>query len=77
MNVILASVGTDGDIFPYVGIGAALRDRGHDVTLLASEHYESLATSHGFAFHPIFGTRSRPRNCQPDGAYSFFVDSMI
>src|SRR5437016_10666452 len=28
MHVILVSVGTDGDIFPYVGLGTALRARG-------------------------------------------------
>jgi rhamnosyltransferase subunit B len=46
MHVILVSVGTDGDIFPYVGVGAALRARGHFVTLVASEHYEPLAKIH-------------------------------
>ena len=50
MHVLLVSVGTDGDIFPYVGLGAALRARGHSVTLVASEHYEPLARRHGFAF---------------------------
>ena len=50
MHVLLVSVGTDGDIFPYVGLGVALRARGHSVTLVASEHYEPLATRHGFAF---------------------------
>jgi UDP:flavonoid glycosyltransferase YjiC (YdhE family) len=53
MRFILASVGTDGDIFPYVGAGAALRSRGHQVTLLACAHYETLARAHGFAFKPL------------------------
>ena len=53
MHVLLVSVGTDGDIFPYVGLGVALQARGHTVTLVASEHYEPLATSHGFAFAPL------------------------
>jgi UDP:flavonoid glycosyltransferase YjiC (YdhE family) len=50
MHALLVSVGTDGDIFPYVGLGIALRSRGHSVALVASEHYEPLATRHGFAF---------------------------
>jgi len=53
MHVILVSVGTDGDVFPYVGLGAKLRSRGHDVTLTASAHYESLASAHGFAFQAL------------------------
>jgi len=53
MHVVLVSVGTDGDIFPYVGLGAALGARGHSVTLAASAHYEALAKQHGFAFHAL------------------------
>jgi len=53
MHVVLVSVGTDGDIFPYVGLGAALRARGHSVTLTASAHYKATAAQHGFAFHAL------------------------
>jgi rhamnosyltransferase subunit B len=53
MHAILISVGTDGDIFPYVGLGTVLRARGHTVTLVASEHYEPLARRHGFDFHAL------------------------
>jgi UDP:flavonoid glycosyltransferase YjiC (YdhE family) len=53
MHVVLISVGTDGDIFPYVGLGAELRARGHSVSLVASAQYEALAKKHGFAFHAL------------------------
>lgn len=53
MHVVLVSVGTDGDIFPYVGLGVALRARGHRVTLAVSEHYASLARAHGFEFQAL------------------------
>ncbi len=53
MHVILVSVGTDGDVFPYVGLGAKLRSRGHQVTLAAGAPYESLAGAHGFAFRAL------------------------
>lgn len=53
MHVILVSVGTDGDVFPYVGLGAKLRSRGHQVTLVASQNYESLAGAHRFGFHAL------------------------
>jgi rhamnosyltransferase subunit B len=56
MHVLLVSVGTDGDIFPYVGLGRKLRARGHQVTLTASAQYESLATAHGLAFHALVST---------------------
>ena len=53
MHVVLVSVGTDGDIFPYVGVGTVLRSRGHSVTLAASETYEPLARHHGFGFEAL------------------------
>ena len=36
-HYILTSIGTDGDVFPFLGLGATLRGRGHRVTLVASE----------------------------------------
>ena len=57
MHTALVSIGTDGDIFPYVGLGVALRARGHRVTLVASGHYESLAQAHGFAFETLVSAK--------------------
>ncbi len=51
MHAILATIGTDGDVFPYVGLGARLRGRGHRVTLAGPETYQGLAAQHGLSFH--------------------------
>jgi rhamnosyltransferase subunit B len=51
MHAILVTMGTDGDVFPYIGLGARLRARGHRVTLAGPEAYQSLATQHGLGFH--------------------------
>src|SRR5260370_28097911 len=51
MHAILVSMGTDGDVFPYVGLGARLRGRGHRVTLAGPETYQGLAARHGLSFH--------------------------
>src|SRR5215203_51938 len=56
MHVILATVGTDGDIFPHVGLGAALRARGHRVTLAAPEPYRTRADALGIEFCPLATT---------------------
>src|SRR5205085_4848472 len=53
MHVILATVGTDGDVFPHVGLAAALRARGHRVTLAAPEPYRARADALGIGFHPL------------------------
>src|SRR5687768_18014 len=51
--VILAPLGTDGDVIPYLGLGAVLRRRGHPVTLVAAEDYRDRAEAAGFAFRPL------------------------
>ena len=53
MHAILASLGTDGDVFPFIGLGARLRARGHRVTLAANEHYRSLAAAHDLQFRAM------------------------
>src|SRR5262245_9458541 len=53
MHVILATVGTDGDVFPHVGLGATLRARGHRVTLAAPETYRDRAHGLGMEFCPL------------------------
>jgi UDP:flavonoid glycosyltransferase YjiC (YdhE family) len=50
MHVILATVGTDGDVFPHLGLGAVLRSRGHRVTLAAPEPYRTRALALGLEF---------------------------
>ncbi len=53
MHVILATMGTDGDVFPHVGLAAALRRRGHRVTLAAPEPYRGRADALGLEFDPL------------------------
>jgi rhamnosyltransferase subunit B len=53
MHVILATVGTDGDVFPYIGLGRVLHSRGHRVTLAAPETYRARALDLGLAFCPL------------------------
>jgi UDP:flavonoid glycosyltransferase YjiC (YdhE family) len=50
MHAILATMGTDGDVFPYIGLGARLLSRGHPVTLAAPEPYRDLAAGLGLGF---------------------------
>ena len=68
-HVILASIGTDGDILPYVGLGVRLRSRGHRVTLAAAAPFENLATRHGLEFQPLI---SEEENHQLLGSPDFW-----
>lgn len=50
MNILFVSIGTAGDVHPYIGLGVELRKRGHRITLVTTEHFKPLAMSHGFRF---------------------------
>ena len=56
MHIILATMGTDGDVFPYLGLGAALLKREHRVTLAAPETYQDRATDFGLEFESLVST---------------------
>jgi len=43
-------MGTDGDVFPYLGLGSALLKRGHRVTLAAPQTYQDRAADLGMKF---------------------------
>ncbi|WP_374350297.1 glycosyltransferase [Chitinimonas sp.] len=53
MNVLIACVGSAGDVHPFIAIGQALRQRGHAVTLLTSPYFEERIVRAGLGFAPI------------------------
>jgi rhamnosyltransferase subunit B len=55
-RIVLTCWGSHGDIDPFLGLGLALRERGHDVTIATIEYYRSLIEDTGLRFHAI-----RPR----------------
>ncbi len=56
MRVLLATMGSAGDVNPYIAVGRALRARGHEVLLLSSGYFEHSVRQAGLAFEPL-GTR--------------------
>ena len=56
MHIILATMGTDGDVFPYLGLGSALLKRGHRVTIAAPETYQDRAIELGMEFESLVST---------------------
>lgn len=61
MQVYLIAMGSLGDTLPFVHIGRAMADRGHDVALLANQYYQPLIESRGLRFRPVM-TRERYEN---------------
>jgi rhamnosyltransferase subunit B len=53
MHVILPTIGTSGDVFPYAGLGVALKARGHRASLVTAENYRGVAEQNGLGFVPL------------------------
>src|SRR5215470_11430524 len=52
-RILIVSWGSYGDVYPYVGLAHALRERGHRPALATAEFYRPLIEGLGFEFHPI------------------------
>jgi rhamnosyltransferase subunit B len=52
-NVLLATTGSGGNVYPFIGFGIELRRRGHRVALLSHATYRPLAESAGLDFHAV------------------------
>ena len=53
MRIAILTLGSRGDVQPFVALGKALRGRGHDVRLAAPDDFGTWIRSHGLAFHPM------------------------
>ncbi|MFI7407061.1 glycosyltransferase [Streptomyces sp. NPDC049627] len=61
MRILIAAAGSRGDVAPYTGLGAGLREAGHDVTLATTDAFAPLAREAGLGF------RSLPTRPQAQG----------
>jgi rhamnosyltransferase subunit B len=50
MRYILTPVGSSGDVNPYVSVGVGLKERGHDVIVMAPAPFEASVRAAGLAF---------------------------
>jgi rhamnosyltransferase subunit B len=53
LDALLVPIGSAGDVHPFVGIGLALRGRGHSVTIITNPHFEPLVRRVGLDFIPL------------------------
>ncbi len=54
MNITVATVGSRGDIQPYVALGRGLQEAGHHVQLAADTEFETFIRGHGLGFAPVY-----------------------
>ncbi len=65
MRVLIYTIGSAGDVHPFVRLGMALRGRGHEVFLITSGHFEELVGKAGLGFREL-GSKERFQEVQDD-----------
>jgi rhamnosyltransferase subunit B len=53
VHFVVSTIGSAGDVFPFLGLSLELRRRGHDVTFATNAHFEKLIRGHGLAFEAL------------------------
>jgi len=55
LRIVIAALGSRGDVQPFLNIGIGLSEKGHDVRIAASESFMELVKEHGLDFISIRG----------------------
>ena len=55
MRIVIISLGSRGDVQPYIALGKGLQKAGHIVRMATHENFEFLVSSHGLEFSPMTG----------------------
>ncbi|GAB3251626.1 glycosyltransferase [Chitinimonas naiadis] len=50
MHILISCFGSAGDVYPFLAIGQALRQRGHEVSLLASPYFQQRIEAAGLGY---------------------------
>lgn len=56
MRVALVAIGSRGDVQPFLALGSALRDRGHEVRLATHADFRALTAEAGLEYAPMPGS---------------------
>ena len=60
LNILLMTIGSAGDVNPFLTLGCALQARSHRPILVTNEHFRTQAEHHGLEFLPL-GTEDEYR----------------
>ncbi|OAN66837.1 glycosyltransferase [Sphingomonas sp. TDK1] len=53
MRVVLATMGTLGDVHPFIALALGMQARGHEPVFAGAESVRGIAERHGIEFHPV------------------------
>jgi rhamnosyltransferase subunit B len=60
----LVSIGTAGDLLPFIALGKALRGRGHDVTVLGNDYFRPVAEREKLGFVAVCSAQEHIRRTE-------------
>ncbi len=55
MEIVIAALGSRGDVQPYVALGQGLKRAGYFVKLVTHQNFAEIVNSHGLEFCPVSG----------------------
>ncbi|MBP7173566.1 MAG: glycosyltransferase family 1 protein [Cloacibacterium sp.] len=62
MNIGIFTYGTRGDLQPYIALALGLKERGHEVTIAATEDFKEFVESYGIDFQSLWGNAEQIMN---------------
>ena len=81
LHILIATVGSAGDVLPFVLLGKTLAGRGHEVTFITNEHFRADAARNGLTDFVPMGTEedfqratSNPDLWHPRKAFGVVAD---
>jgi rhamnosyltransferase subunit B len=83
LRILLAAIGSSGDVHPVIGLGRALKARGHAVTLMTNQLFSGQIRESGLEFE-MLGTREQaealmgdPRLWDPRQGFESIVEGAL
>jgi rhamnosyltransferase subunit B len=52
-RIVLTTIGSLGDLHPFIALGLGLRDRGYEIVFATTKNYQTIIESLGFEFHSL------------------------
>ena len=57
-KITILTIGTRGDIHPFVALAIGLKQAGYQVKVATHDEFKSLVESYGLGFYPVVGSVS-------------------
>ncbi len=71
MRVLLVSMGSAGDLLPFIALGQALRGRGHDVTVLSNGYFRDVVEKESLRFVEVIPAEEHIKRTRQRSGWGF------